>query len=182
MKRQLVLFLLMLVLALPASPATMRMLTLQQLKDASDAIVVARVLTVRSAWEHGSAQMGTITRIRVLNYITPSAAGEARELNLHHPGGRGRGPDGKMWQVHVPGAPVFKAKTKVFLFLRKKDARYWELVGWVQGFFRVQPSATGQEIVVRDLEGAEFINDVAQPVPNQITLNHMIAMVRRPGK
>ena len=175
MKRLIALIVLAFVLPLEAS--TMRLLTLEQLTAAADKIVVATIQGNQYQWANERADMWTVTRVRITEKIKWSGP-QAGELQLRHPGGIGKMNDGKTWNIHVPGVPAFKGGKKAMLFLQQRG-NYHELIGWAQGYFRVETNAAGQEVVFRDMEGIEFVNTDATPVPDEMTLNRLVATVRR---
>lgn len=163
-------------LATTSFATTMQLLTLDQLTQASQIIVVGNITSVSSSWQNNLSDMATFTQVKVTQYVK-SGTNRPTQITLKHPGGKDLGPFNKYWFMVVPGVPKFTTNAKAMFFCTQKG-KYWELTGWSQGYFRVHTTSTGQEIVDRDFEGADFVNDENR-TNDQMSLNHLIDLVRR---
>lgn len=163
--------------SLPLFATTMQQLTLDELTQASQIVIVGDVLSVSSGWLHNRNDIATSVQVHVQEYVK-SGTSRPSVITLRHPGGKAIDSSQRTWDMVVPGVPVFVPDAKAMLFCRKRG-EFWELTGWSQGYFRVQQTASGQEMVTRETGDVDFVNDVTEPVPDQMTLNHLVTLVRR---
>lgn len=175
--RRIYLLLLLLALCLPAGATTMQLLTLDQLTQASQIVIVGDVLSVSSGWQKNRTDIATSVKVHVQEYVK-SGTERPSVITLQHPGGKAVDSSQRTWSMIVPGVPTFVPGVKAMLFCRQRG-QFWELTGWSQGYFRVQQTASGQETVAREIGDVDFVNDVQDRVPEDMTLNHLVSLVRR---
>ena len=144
MIRKLLPLLLLLATGLPgtASGLVMRRLSLDELMDGADRVVLGRVESVESTW---SARRRTVlTRIRFS--MEKNIKGEGADLTLRLLGGTAKG-----LRVVMSGMPVLAPGDHLLLFLRMVDGEQdYFLFGMAQGVFRVRPGPDGAPVAVQD--------------------------------
>jgi len=155
----------------------MQFLSLDELTAASDVIAIGNVLSVNSKWEKNHTDIATIATIQVTTYLK-SGNSRPAQLNLSHPGGKPPLFQGKVWNMVVPGVPTFFDGQKALYFLRR-NGRFYELVGWEQGLFRVQKNSSGHEIVVRNLDEINFVNRTDEATLKPMTLNQLVDQIHK---
>lgn len=175
--KRLYLILPLLLYIMPVSATTMQLLTLDELTKASQIVIVGDVLSVSSGWLQNRSDIATSVQVHVQQYIK-SGTNRPSVITLRHPGGKAVDSSQRTWDMVVPGVPAFVPGVKAMLFCRQRGD-FWELTGWSQGYFRVQQTSSGQEIVLRETGDVDFVNDVIDRVPDQMTLNHLVNLVRR---
>lgn len=164
-------------LAIPCGATTMQLLTLDELTKASQIVIVGDVLSVSSGWQKNRTDIATSVQVHVQEYVK-SGTSRPSVITLKHPGGKAVDSSQRTWDMVVPGVPTFVPGVKAMLFCKKRG-EFWELTGWSQGYFRVQQTASGQEMVAREIGDVDFVNDVPERVPEAMTLNHLVNLVRR---
>ena len=140
-------------LAGPLGAVIMRALSLDELVESSDRVVVATVLSNESRWNDEHTRIYTYTTVRVEEYLKGSgAAGDT--LVIRTLGGA----VGEMG-LHIEGAPAFRPNDKEVIFLfSAPGASELGVQGWNQGRFKVLPHPeTGQQMVVRGLAGTRMV-------------------------
>ena len=137
-----------LVLALPCqvSATIIRQLSLEQMVEAADTIVVGEVVEVESAWE----KRRIYTHVRIA--VEQSLKGEpTAELSIRLLGGS----VGDVEMI-IAGQPTFKPGEKTLLFLRAQgqgQGRMHYMVGMAQGKFTVELDREGKKRVYRRFSG-----------------------------
>jgi hypothetical protein len=140
--------------AQPAQATTLVRMTLEQLSQASSAIIRGRVVSQESRWNPEHTRIMTFTTIALVQTLKghpPST------LVIEQPGG-------KVGEIHVfvAGTVRFHLQTDYVLFLEPSsaDSSRFLLVGMVQGACRIyRDAATGQECVILPLG---FLSRAAQ--------------------
>ena len=142
-----------LLVAAPLGAVIMRALSLDELVESSDRVVVATVLSNESRWNDAHTRIYTYTTVRVEEYLKGSgAAGDTLVIRTL---GGAVGEIG----LHVEGAPVFRPNDKEVIFLfSAPGASELGVQGWNQGRFKVLPHpGTGELMVVRGLAGTRMV-------------------------
>lgn len=173
-----------LLVAAPLGAVIMRALSLDELVESSDRVVVATVLSNESRWNDEHTRIYTYTTVRVEEYLKGSgAAGDTLVIRTL---GGAVGETG----LHVEGAPVFRAGDKevIFLTAAAPGEETVGVKGWNQGRFKVLTHPdTGQEMVVRMMAGTRMVQKDGQNAMGEFsiirTLNDLRTAVRsRTGK
>jgi hypothetical protein len=134
-------------------PTTLRQLTLQQLTQASTAIIRGHPIAQESRWNDAHTEIDTFTTFAVES-VVKGKVGQA--VVVKQPGGTVGN-----FHVRVPGVVHFVPEASYVLFLepsRDNPARYL-VVGMMEGAYRIyRDPQTGEERVIRPfgsaLEGA----------------------------
>jgi len=132
----------------PGWSTTLYPLSLEQLSQASSAVVRGRVVSQESRWNSARTTIVTYTTIAVEQTLKGLPPGT---LVIEQPGGA----VGNI-RVRVPGTMAFESQARYFLFLEPamEGSPSYRLVGMVQGAYRVfRDSRTGEERVLRPLGG-----------------------------
>ncbi len=114
-------------------------LTFEQLVNQSAAVVLGRVVDVRSDFTDDRLAIQSVVTVEVLRGIK-GHSGET--LSFTMPGGQA----GRYLNV-IPGAPVFSRGDLAVFFVSSRGARLPVTTGFTQGIFRVQRGAANQMIV-----------------------------------
>lgn len=139
----------LLLLAAPATATTLRQMSLDELAEASPAIVRARCASNSSRWEGG--QIWTFTEFEILENVKGSVPGR---IQVRLVGGRA----GSL-HATVEGAPRFVPGEEAFLFLVPSPAGDWTVTGWALGTFRItREKQTGRETVRQDAGGVTLFD------------------------
>lgn len=172
-----------LLLAAPLGAVIMRALSLNELVEGSDRIVLATVISNESRWNDEHTRIYTYTTIRVEEYLKGS--GSVGETLVVRTLGGAVGEMG----LHVEGAPVFRPNDKEVIFLSSITGRpEFSVTGWNQGRFKVLTHPeTGQERVVRTLPGTRVVQTQGESTGSELrairTLDDLRTAVRsRLGK
>ena len=132
---------LLLMLAAATRATTLRRMSLDELAEASPAVVRARCISNVSRWESG--HIWTFTEFEVLENLKGSVAAR---IQVRLVGGR----VGSLTST-VDGAPRFALGEEAFLFLVPAPAGDWTVTGWTLGTFRVtREKHSGRETVTQD--------------------------------
>ena len=126
-------------LVTPSLAVTVVPLTFEQLVNQSAAVVLGRVVDVRSDFTDDRRAIQSVVTVEVLKGLK-GRGGET--LAFVVPGGRA----GRYLNV-IPGAPVFSRGDLAVFFLSSRGARLPVTTGFTQGIFRVQRGAANQMIV-----------------------------------
>ena len=126
-------------LVTPSLAVTVVPLTFEQLVNQSAAVVLGRVVDVRSDFTDDRRAIQSVVTIEVLRGLK---GGGGETLAFVVPGGRA----GRYLNV-IPGAPVFSRGDLAVFFLSSRGARLPVTTGFTQGIFRVQRGAANQMIV-----------------------------------
>jgi len=172
-----------LLLAAPLAAVTMRALSLDELVQTSDRVVVATIVSNEGRWDDAGAKIFTYTTIRVDEYIKGDGA-SGDTLVIVTLGGA-VGDKG----MHIEGAPIFRPGDKEVLFLYSDaGSSDFGVRGWNQGRFKVLTHPdTGQEMVVRSLTGTRIVGTAGGKTKSEFssirTLDDLRTAVRsRSGK
>jgi hypothetical protein len=150
--------------ALSASATVLEELSLDEMTQRADAIVhgvVVRSGTRTVMADDGSAQLQTITQVRVLRWLKGN---EGTTVTIRERGGESQ--DRGMW---ISGTPRYAANEEVVVFLERwADRPDFRTFGMVQGKFQVRHGlGPVPASVSRDLEGvglARWADDGAMSV------------------
>lgn len=108
---------------------TLKKKNLAQLANESEAIVVAKVIGNRCAWNAQHTLIWTETTLHVLDSWKGNLQGR---IALKEPGGK-LPPIGQ----HVPGMARYRPGDTVLVFMKKDVLGQWRTHGCIQGMFRV---------------------------------------------
>jgi hypothetical protein len=175
MRTKHILLLLLIWVACPpgaAQAATLRAMKLADLTRGADVIFVGTVMSSVSDWNADGTRIYTRTTFQV----EESLKGHAGEtIVVQTLGGSVRGIG-----MRVPGMPVFKAREKHLIFVKKgRVTGTPRVLGWAQGDFRVHKDArTGREMVSRDLGGVSLVGGNATSSARD--LEELKSAIRRP--
>jgi hypothetical protein len=129
-----------------ARATTLVRMSLEQLAQASSDIVRGQAVSQASGWNTSHTLIMTVTRIAVETRMK----GQAPEtVDIEQPGGTVGN-----FRVYVPGTVHFLPGAKYLLFLEPSKATpaHYQVVGMVQGAYRIYAdAATGEEKVIRPL-------------------------------
>ncbi len=135
-------------LARVALATTLVRLSLEQLSQASAAIVRGRVVSQVSGWNPEHTRISTFTTIAVENTLRGALP---PVFVIEQPGGT----VGNL-HVHVAATVHFYPQTSYLLFLEpsQRDSSKYLVVGMLQGAYRIfRDAATGEERVIRPFGG-----------------------------
>jgi hypothetical protein len=150
---------LLLLLSLPALATTMISLDVPSMAKSADAIVQGTVTSLQPRWTQDHHRIITDVRIEVTEAIKGAPP---KTLVVMQPGGV----VGDVGQ-RVAGTAQFEAGEEVVLFLEKRGAERFAIVGMSQGKFRVERSSDGTAaFVIPDPEAEALLVDpvTRQPV------------------
>jgi hypothetical protein len=140
MKKVLVALTALLAVCLPASASLFWSMSQDELIDASDTIVVGRVLETRSFWN--SQRTAVLTEALVA--VEESVAGEPpASIPVYTLGGEIGG-----YTYVAVGAPRFRPGERFLLFLRTDRKGAFRVVGLEQGQYEVVATDAGAELAV----------------------------------
>jgi len=129
-------------LASTAWAATLKILTLDEMTQASSAVVQGRIVSSRSDWLDGKGSLiVTYYTVQADSYLKGNLG---RTFQLTEPGGNVGIINGS-----VPGAPSFQVGEQVVLFIETGGTRnLHQAIGFEQGVFRVQRDARSGALTV----------------------------------
>ncbi len=128
-------------IAVVANATTLARLSFRELAARADVIVRARCLSSESRFENGA--IWTLSQFEVLDAPKGLVPGL---LTVRTLGGRANG----LVSV-VENVPRFIPREEAYLFLVPSRAATFQLLGWVQGAFRIRRDPrTGRETVTQD--------------------------------
>jgi hypothetical protein len=128
---------------------TLRRMSLDELADASPAVVRARCLSNVSRWQGG--HIWTFTEFEVLENLKGSLPAR---IQVRLVGGR----VGSLNST-VDGAPRFAPGEEAFLFLAQTPAGDWTVTGWTLGTFRIsREKLSSRETVTQDAAGVTLFD------------------------
>ena len=139
MRRSALILIICSALAVPVGAVTVVPLTFEQLVNQSAAVVLGRVVDVRSDFTDDRRAIQSVVTVEVLRGLK-GRSGET--LSFAVPGGQA----GRYLNV-IPGAPVFSRGDLAVFFVSSRGARLPVTTGFSQGIFRVQHGAANQMIV-----------------------------------
>ena len=155
-------------------------LTLDEMTDTSDVIVVGQILSNQA---ERSIYNPRRIRTRVVVHVTDSlkegvSRGKRKVVEFFVPGGE----LGRFGQ-RVPGAPVFRPAEHVLLYLRFDVRGDLQIVGLAQGCFRINRSGP-TAIATRDNFGIHYVrkgpptHDVHRPRYESEALEPLLGQIR----
>jgi len=117
---------------------------LEELTEASDIIVLGKVLAAESGRDGGHGRIRTEVVFEVERVLKGSL--DSQTLSIKLPGGFLPGEN--LGQV-IPGMPRFTAGEEAVVFLQKDPNLFCPIAGWIQGKFDVlTDSSTGRKVVL----------------------------------
>ncbi|MDP2322257.1 MAG: hypothetical protein Q8O42_23320 [Acidobacteriota bacterium] len=172
MRRSLLIVLLTLLAAWPASAVTVAPLSFEELVRQSSAVVYARVIDVRGQWSDDRRRIDSLVTVEVIKGLKGPATAA---LTLTVPGGQvGR------YRNVMPGAPSFARGDHAVLFLTARGPRLPVTTGFTQGIYRVlRDTASGTALVAPpaiEPAGAPIVRGDRRRVP--VSLDAFEAAVR----
>jgi len=150
--------LLLLGLALPALAAIFAPMTLDELLDSSELVILGEVVSSDAVLDEDRGRVTTRHRVAVGEVLKGSAAAEVVVVTL---GGETK----DLGQI-VPGAARLAPGVELLLCLRE-GAGGFVVTGMSQGVFRVHDGPDGR-VMVRDLRGIHFVADPADGGPDRV--------------
>jgi hypothetical protein len=148
-------------LASSAWAATLKILTLDEMTQASSAVVQGRILASRSDWLDGKGSLiVTYYTVQADSYLKGNLG---RTFQLTEPGGTVG-----MISGSVPGAPSFQVGEQVLLFIETGGSRnIHQAIGFEQGVFRVQRDARNGALTVNHsqplIKGGQVVSSDENP-------------------
>ncbi len=130
--------------------ALMRKAELSELKQSADAVVRAKVLTVRSEWNEDRTFIWTFVEVKVSRWIKNQGV-EGKVVTIKTPGGT----VGDITQVGSNDV-AFNEKEDVILFLKKSALSYFKVVGMYQGKFTI----SDEKVVGKGVSVDSFIEEI----------------------
>jgi len=128
-------------IAVVAQATTLVRLRFQDLVNYSYSIARVRCTHAESRMENG--EIWTDISFRVLSH---NKGYLPEEIVVRQPGGRFQ-----HLHSHVEGAPEFRPREEVYLFLKPHSSGHYLIVGWTQGTFRIRRDLrSGGETVTQD--------------------------------
>ncbi len=139
----------LLFLGAAAGATTLRRMSLDELTEASAAVVRARCVSNESRWADG--RIWTFTEFEVVESLKGSVPAR---VQVRLVGGR----VGSLHSI-VEGAPRFAAGEEAYLFLAPTAMGDWTVTGWTLGTFRLQrDKPAGRETVTQDAGGVTLFD------------------------
>jgi hypothetical protein len=136
--------------AADASATVVPRMTLEQLVDASEAVVHGSVTRKWSTWDSGRRHIWTHYEIRVSERLKGEAASS---LIVSEPGGEADG-----IAMQVAGTPEYQVGEEVVLFAARMATGVLRTCGWGQGKFRVvRASERGRATIVPGAQRVEIV-------------------------
>jgi len=138
-------------------------LTLKELCDISEDIVVVNTLDVNSTFNQSSGRITMNISFRIKEKIKTNNFKHKQEFNLVYPGGE----YGNIIQI-IPGAPTFIDNENTILFLKKRNAgkkTFYYIVGTSEGKFDIDSKKnyiirnSGDELLQKDVKNKGDIVD-----------------------
>ncbi len=145
-------------LTLPAQAAVFAPMTLDELLERSDRVVLGEVISSEAILDEDRGRISTHHRIAVKETLKGETVSEIVVVTL---GGETR----DLGQI-IPGAARLTAGAELLLCLRQGTAGY-VVTGMSQGVFRVQDSPEGR-VMVRDLRAIHFTSRPKDGGPDRI--------------
>ena len=131
--------------------ATVEAMTLDEMAQRAEMIVVGRVMGSRSDWNAQRTRIYTYFTFEVERFLK-GGAGE-REITIRLWGGQVGG-----FTSMVPGTPQFIDGEEVLLFCSGSRARIPTVLGLSLGKFSITQNAAGEKILKRDISGLVLRN------------------------
>jgi hypothetical protein len=150
--------LLLLTLTLPVRAAVFAPMTLDELLERSDHVVLGEVISSEAILDEDRGRISTHHRVAVKETLKGVAVAEVLVVTLG-----GETPD--LGQI-VPGAANLPVGTELLLCLRRGTTGH-VVTGMSQGVFRVQDGPEGR-VMLRDLGAIHFTSPPADGGPDRI--------------
>ena len=131
--------------------ATVEAMTLDEMSQRAEAIVVGRVMGSRAEWNAPRTRIYTYVTFEVERFLK-GGAGD-REITIRLWGGQVGG-----FTSLVPGTPQFVDGEEVLLFCSGSRARVPTVLGLSLGKFTITRDAAGEKILKRDISGLVLKN------------------------
>ncbi len=143
-----------------ASVTTSTDLTMQDMTQRSELIIMGQCTETRSTWVEGR-RLVTLATISVSDAIK----GSASTVTVALPGGIDSNRKHPI-AMNYPGAPTIQPQENVFLFLTPADttANAYAVMGYAQGKFSIVKNDAGQDMVSRD--------------PSKMRINRAVGVMR----
>jgi len=150
--------LLLLTLTLPAQAAVFAPMTLDELLERSDRVVLGAVISSEAILDEDRGRISTHHRVAVKETLKGEAVAEIVVVTL---GGETR----DLGQI-IPGAARLPAGAELLLCLRKGTAGH-VVTGMSQGVFQIQDGPEGR-VMLRDLGAIHFTSAPRDGAPDRI--------------
>ncbi len=134
-----------------ADAATVEAMTLNDMVERAEMIVIGRVSSSRADWNARRTRIYTYVTLVVERFLK-GGAGE-REITVRHWGGDVGG-----FRSLVPGSPQFVVGEEVLLFCAGTRARVPSVLGLALGKFTITRDTAGARILKRDISGLVLVN------------------------
>jgi hypothetical protein len=138
-------------LASVAEGTTIEPMTLDEMAQRADFILIGRAVGSRADWSADHTRLYTYVTFEVERFLK-GGAGE-REVTIRLVGGEVAG-----IRVMVPGTPQFAQGEEVLLFCVGKRARVPTLLGLSLGKFTMRRDENGERVLKRDISGLVLAN------------------------
>jgi hypothetical protein len=168
--------LMVLLMAAPAFSVSVIKLTVPQMSNLAQSIVVGKVTEVRSEWNDAHNQIYTYITVKV----DETLKGEHQDyVSLRQLGGI---VDDIM--ADVVGFPKFKVGSEQLLFIKDNPSGFMPIVGASQGKFDILvDQETGKKTVLNNLVGTDLVSPEtlgqAEAVTTMMSLDDMKASIRQ---
>lgn len=134
-----------------AEAATVEAMTLNEMAQRAEMILIGRVASSRADWNTRRTRIYTYVTLEVERFLK-GGAGED-EITIRHWGGEAGG-----FRSLVPGSPQFVVGEEVLLFCAGTRARVPTVLGLALGKFTITRDAAGARILKRDISGLVLAN------------------------
>jgi hypothetical protein len=134
-----------------ASASTVVAMSLDQMTERAESVLVGRVTGTRADWNTARTRIYTYVTLEVDRYLKGGSASKVATVRVL--GGR-VGPYAAM----VPGSPRFEVGEEVLLFCAGGGARIPTVVGLSLGKFTIATDTRGEKILTRDISGLMLAN------------------------
>jgi hypothetical protein len=134
-----------------ADAATVEAMTLNDMAQRAQMIVIGRVVGLRADWNARRTRIYTYVTLEVERFLK-GGAGE-REITVRHWGG-----EVGAFRSLVPGSPQFVVGEEVLLFCAGTRARVPTVLGLALGKFTITRDRQGTRILRRDISGLVLAN------------------------
>ena len=140
-------------LAMPRSSTagTVLPMSLEQMTDRADMILMGRVVGQRAEWNANRTRIYTYVTLEVDHYFKGESSSTTTTIRML--GGQ-VGP----FIAHLPGSPKFSVGEDVLLFCAGQQARIPAVLGLSLGKFSIATSASGEKMVTRDISTLMLAN------------------------
>ena len=166
---------------LPAHAAQVIELTMEDLNERADVIVLATIVDITAEWpKHNPRRIQTRVQGTVTEVLkAPIALKAMREITFVVPGGE----IGRIGQ-RVPGAPRFMRADEALLHLRYDPFGQLQVVGLSQGVHKIDRTSA-PNVAIRDNSGVHYVvpsrtqHRSHRPTLERVPLEPLLDTVRR---